>query len=345
MSQNEISSAYFAYTQSALLTNVSSYKCVTCDEIVDESVVFITADMKHDSYMVKAATDRLEKHLKEKGVPVEKHIIYSDGCSAQFKSKVPFLNLLDKHTEIFYFGIQHGKSQCDALGGFVKKAASRQVAASQGIISSAEDLMKFCSQELSQEISCESGKHKGRSFFLLTDVERPTNQPSLKVITNTRGIHSIKSIGRGEVETRSLSCHCSACTEGVGLCDNIVYTGGWKKSVLYQEETSEDSKGQKSQSVAKEPASDKVNKEKHQTPKRKKLKIVRNVKVEEEITTSDEEFVINQKKPSKIRNVDSDRDEGHRSHAEFKTNGPQASSGAITRQSKGLKISRVSTND
>lgn len=98
---------------------------MTCDEIVDESVVFITADMKHDSYMVKAATDRLEKHLKEKGVPVEKHIIYSDGCSAQFKSKVPFLNLLDKHTEIFYFGIQHGKSQCDALGGFVSCCQSR----------------------------------------------------------------------------------------------------------------------------------------------------------------------------------------------------------------------------
>ncbi len=226
--QDEIASAYFGYTQTSLLTNVSSYHCPTCSERIDESVVFITSDLKHDSYVVKSACDQLALHLQDKGISAEKHVIFSDGCSQQFKSKVPFSILVDKNTERCFFGSQHGKSQCDALGGIVKKAATRFVASTQGTIRSAEELYDYCSKELTTVGNCREGKHKIRSFFLLRKIERPNELPNLIPVRNTRKIHSVRNVGEGMIKTKQLSCYCDVCTgQKNGVCPWVEYTGEW----------------------------------------------------------------------------------------------------------------------
>ena len=97
-SQDEVSSAFFAYEQTSLFTNVSVYKCPTCEEHVEESIVFITEDTQHDAHVVRKACLTLKGHLKRKGVKITKHVIFSDGCAAQFKSKRPFHLLLDAQT-------------------------------------------------------------------------------------------------------------------------------------------------------------------------------------------------------------------------------------------------------
>ena len=66
---------------------------------------------------------------------IDRAFFFSDGCSSQYKSKLPFLHLteLSSTTEIkierHFFGSSHGKSLCDACGGVVKACVIRAVAA------------------------------------------------------------------------------------------------------------------------------------------------------------------------------------------------------------------------
>ena len=53
-------------------------------------------------------------HLRQ-GVKTAKHVIFRDGCGAQFKSKIPFHLLLDAQTRCCYFGSQHGKSNTEIV--------------------------------------------------------------------------------------------------------------------------------------------------------------------------------------------------------------------------------------
>jgi hypothetical protein len=62
---------------------------------------------------------------------LQKVIIFSDGCSSQYKSKVPFAylqqlpNKLGVDMERGFFGARHGKNLCDALGEVIKTCARR----------------------------------------------------------------------------------------------------------------------------------------------------------------------------------------------------------------------------
>ncbi len=231
--QDEVSSAFFAYEQTTLFTNVSIYKCPECNERVEESVVFITSDTQHDGHVVKAVCDILQGYLKSKGVKILKHVIFSDGCGAQFKSKVPFHLLLDANTERCFFGSQHGKSQCDSLGGLVKTAASRFVKSGAGSIRNAGEFHEFCEQELARSTTCNGETHKVRSFFIMEKIDRP-DVPALKAIPNTRQVHHIKRVSAEKVKVKKLSCFCVPCLNEDPKCEEAAFTGEWKELQLRQ---------------------------------------------------------------------------------------------------------------
>jgi len=199
--------------------------------------VFITEDKNHDSDVVKRATDVLEDHLKTK-TSINRHVIFSDGCAAQFKSKIPFSRLVDDHTERHYFGSSHGKSACDSLGGIVKKAATTAVASDRYSISCASDLYNFCQAELVKEVNCVENCHKGRYFFLLEDIEHRDKPTNLIAIKNTRSLHAIRHCNEqgADLEYKLLSCFCTKCLSKEE-CLNEKYTGEWQRCTLYKKET------------------------------------------------------------------------------------------------------------
>ena len=232
-SQDEVSSAFFAYEQTSLFTNVSVYKCPTCEERVEESIVFITEDTQHDAHAVRKACLTLKGHLKRKGVKITKHVIFSDGCAAQFKSKRPFHLLVDAQTERCYFGPQHGKSQCDSLGGLVKTAASRFVKSGSGSIQNAKELYEFCDRELTRTTTCNGAIHKISRFFILEKIDR-IDLPALKALPRTREVHHIKSVTSEKVKVRKLSCFCLPCINEDPKCSMEEFTGQWRVHQLTQ---------------------------------------------------------------------------------------------------------------
>ena len=230
--QDEPQAAHFSYEQATILTKVGHYKCPKCSHLVTESAAFISDDLIHDSHVVHEANKIFSEHIKNRGVKVENHVIFSDGCSSQFKSKIPFKYVADSAEnfaypiERSYFGSKHGKSQCDALGGFIKKKALLHVLSRSGLLQSARDLFDFAVENLSQEVDCD--KHFSRKFFYLSNIVRPHDMDP-NPLKGTLKVHQIKSSGANTLSFRELSCFCSECLSGQYVsCRNQSYTGVWK---------------------------------------------------------------------------------------------------------------------
>ena len=92
-------------------------------------------------------------------------VIFSEGCSAQYKSKRPFHYLQNMATDILhlYFGSRHGNNLCDALGGTVKSVAKREVKARNATVRNVDHLYSFCQRRL--QVSSGACWHKKRCFF------------------------------------------------------------------------------------------------------------------------------------------------------------------------------------
>lgn len=66
--QDEIQSAYYNYQQVTLFPVVSYYHCPApdCEEIVEESIVFVSPDLTHDSDAVRQFNNQINEHLGKK---------------------------------------------------------------------------------------------------------------------------------------------------------------------------------------------------------------------------------------------------------------------------------------
>ncbi|ESO99564.1 hypothetical protein LOTGIDRAFT_173706 [Lottia gigantea] len=71
---------------------------------------------------------------------IEKLIVWSDDCSAQYKSKLPFYFAAGAPDERAYFGSRHGKGPCDVCGGVVKRILDDDFMSGDVIIQSAESM-------------------------------------------------------------------------------------------------------------------------------------------------------------------------------------------------------------
>jgi len=115
--QDEIQSAYWQYNQVTLHPIVAYYSCETCTEnVFQESIVFISNDRTHDAHAVHHFVETANKHLIEvRQLEISHQVQFTDGCGAQYKSKVPFCDISHTltdfgfQTERSFFGSRHGK--------------------------------------------------------------------------------------------------------------------------------------------------------------------------------------------------------------------------------------------
>lgn len=123
--QDEIQAAHWQYQQITVHPIVAYYKCQEkeCKDtsLVTESIVCISDDLTHDASAVNKFFQTAFEHL-QKSVKIKHAVQFTDGCSAQYKSKQPFMDLsyaetdYNFATEGFFFGSSHGKGPCDGLG-------------------------------------------------------------------------------------------------------------------------------------------------------------------------------------------------------------------------------------
>lgn len=82
-----------------------------------------------------------------KKIDVESVKQWTDGCAAQYKSKVGFSYLSQRKYKLSrnFFETSHGKNVCDGLGAIVKNSCYRAMLTGK-VIGNASDMFNYCNQ-------------------------------------------------------------------------------------------------------------------------------------------------------------------------------------------------------
>ena len=129
--QDEVQSAYYSTTQMTIHGTVNFFRCSKedCNEIVTLALVHISDDMKHDSFLSRAAMNMTFNYLVQIGIPLDLVIQFCDNCASQYKSRRPFVEIARCALQLIriYFGEKHGKSYADGLFGRLKSWMSYKI--------------------------------------------------------------------------------------------------------------------------------------------------------------------------------------------------------------------------
>ena len=88
-SQDQVQSAYWHYRQATLHPIVNYLWCDTCNIVKTHTIVFISDHLEHDSHAVEAFWAKNLSLLRQTNT-VDISRQWSDGCGAQYKSRMPF---------------------------------------------------------------------------------------------------------------------------------------------------------------------------------------------------------------------------------------------------------------
>ena len=149
--QDECQSAHWCYDQITIHPIICYYNGAL-NKTVTQEVVYISNDLTHDANFVDYCFKNCAKFLQDKCNLLPRKIVqFSDGCSSQYKSRVPFLDIScysevlgDIKVERHFLGSGHGKGPADGCSGVVKSAITRGILAGS-ILSCAEDVFSFVS--------------------------------------------------------------------------------------------------------------------------------------------------------------------------------------------------------
>ena len=89
--QGVVQSAYYSRNSITLHPIVVHYK--RGEDVIRDSVVFISDDRKHDWAAVKCFVQNLAHHLGIMAPHISNLIMFSEGCSSQYKSRNPFASI------------------------------------------------------------------------------------------------------------------------------------------------------------------------------------------------------------------------------------------------------------
>ncbi|KAK3800006.1 hypothetical protein RRG08_035605 [Elysia crispata] len=176
--QREVASAHWSYNQVTVHPVVVYQRCPQCNAKITAYHVFVSDDLIHDSNFVFHVLHNVMSETS-----ASKYVIFSDNCSVQYKSKLPFHHM-SKLANSFqfercYFGERHGKRECDLCGGMIKSFLTQAVASGKAVLRNAEEVLSLLKSQLSLDnIDC---SHIVRSFHLVQEssVDRTLSSTSL----------------------------------------------------------------------------------------------------------------------------------------------------------------------
>ncbi|VDH99491.1 Hypothetical predicted protein [Mytilus galloprovincialis] len=236
--QDECQSAHWCYEQITIHPIVCYYSD-NLGRTVTHEVVYISDDLTHDAnfvdYCFKNCINFLHTNLSLNRL--NQCLQFTDGCSSQYKSKVPFFDISSYAEELdgikverHFFGSGHGKGPADGCSGVVKSAITRGIIAGN-VLSSAEDIFSFVTSDLTKDADTFK-----RTFLLIDKKDVPRSRPlrnEAVTVPGTRQFHCVKAVAQGLIKTRRVSCTCVVCLDiEQGTCINNNYVDEWVEQTL-----------------------------------------------------------------------------------------------------------------
>jgi hypothetical protein len=252
--QNEVQSMHWHSYQVTILVQITWMRDPSVDPNDEDNYTvmkyhfYISDDPTHDSAFVQHCLQLHWQYVVDSGVKPKQHWIWSDGCSSQFKSKVPWF-FISRYPDITggcaclwsFFGSGHGKGPHDGAGAVVKRFIRQVQLDSHGpVLHNALDVVALLREHLTTrpETSYTGDlKHVHRVFWHVgkDDTDR-TNIITGDGIKGSRGLHSVRSVDCGDVNKllkKNLACFCCFCMDGnYQACENIPWTEEWDVEVL-----------------------------------------------------------------------------------------------------------------
>ena len=194
-------------------------------------------DLLHDSYAVQHIRTLIHNYLTNKIKYLVKFLHeFTDGCSAQYKSKHcmgSHVLLSNKDFGYFtkrnYFETSHAKGEQDAAGAHIKQRAAMAVVRNEVTIQSGKDLFEFLSSKFSKPV-VENAELKCRKFFYVDQGKIVRKGRKFTDVSENRKIHCVTSnLDSSCLLTNTRSCYCQNCLQGESEnCCNIVYMDEWQ---------------------------------------------------------------------------------------------------------------------
>ena len=118
---DEVQLLHWSRKQVTLFPVVTFRKDIN-DNLLEDQLVYVSNDKKHDCAFVKLVNAKICEYYKQQGVKINLDIEFNDDCASQFKSIKSFWLFAKRkvHTERIYFEFSHGKDPSDGLEGVVK---------------------------------------------------------------------------------------------------------------------------------------------------------------------------------------------------------------------------------
>ncbi|GBM39738.1 hypothetical protein AVEN_208641-1 [Araneus ventricosus] len=170
----------------------------------------ISDDLKHDVSMVYEIQKNVTAFLKENYPHITNIHYFSDGCAGQYKNKYNFMNLC-LHEKDFklkaqwsFFATSHGKTECDGIGGTVKRLA-RKKSLQQHLdrqITTTNELFEFCKVNIANI----TFQHISKEAVDSTSLTLESRLKDTQTLPGTRLFHNFQPIDDLEmIEARRIS--------------------------------------------------------------------------------------------------------------------------------------------
>ena len=119
-------------------------------KLVMHQICCLSDDLKHDAIAVGAFQLEALKILQADGVKVNKIFEWSDNCSLEFKSKLPFhvLSKMPLPTSRNYWGENHGKGSTNSVIGAVSQFINSAIARNKTSINHRMDMALYIQAHL-----------------------------------------------------------------------------------------------------------------------------------------------------------------------------------------------------
>jgi hypothetical protein len=196
---------------------------------------YIFDDKLHDSYFVQHCLLLHWNSVVGAGFTPRNHWIWLDGCSGQFKSRIPWF-FVARYPEITsgynymwsFLGSGHGKGLHDGAGAILKRyIRTVQLDVNGPKLQSIADIVSFLREKLSQRpaIAYADKRPVSPTFWHIqaADIDRE-HEYDCEPIIGCQHMHSIRSIGTMDVNKllkRGLACFCPACIDYIwGECES-----------------------------------------------------------------------------------------------------------------------------
>ena len=149
--QDEIQSAYFGHQSFSLFTSCCYYKG-TDNTLQQKSIVIVTENSDHNRVTSMSSLKRVVETMEnEVGQTFTRLIVWSDGMSAQFRSRFAFelsagMLFPDKSMSWFYNERNHEKGPMNGVGGTLKNVIFRKVKYGQVVVYTPEEFANFTNE-------------------------------------------------------------------------------------------------------------------------------------------------------------------------------------------------------